>query len=144
MMEANGFIVATTPIIAGNYNDAYQLVLTLQAAFGFIQALGLNLCRSYLNGDKVFDTVACRKTCFNYGLIPNVAENQRNRKTSKRGRRRFFNKEIYKQRFVAERTFAWVDKFKRLLIRLEREDLYFLGGHFIAFALINLRHFCST
>jgi transposase len=73
-----------------------------------------------------------------------VAENKRNRKTAKRGRQRFFNKEIYKQRFVAERTFAWVDKFKRLLIRLEREDVYFLGGHFIAFAMIHLSPFCAN
>jgi transposase len=144
MVEANGFIIATSPIIAGNHNDAYELVSNLQSAFGFIQSLGLDISGSYFNGDKAFDTVACRKTCFNYGLIPNVAENQRNRKTSKRGRKRLFNQEIYKQRFVAERTFAWVDKFKRLLIRLEREDLYFLGGHFIAFAMINLRHFCSS
>ncbi len=53
---------------------------------------------------------------------------------------RLFNKEVYKQRFVAERTFACVDKFKGLLIRLERKDVYFLGGHFIVFAMINLSH----
>jgi transposase len=42
----------------------------------------------------------------------NIPENQRHRQKSKRGRKRLFSAEIYKQRFVAERTFAWVDKFK--------------------------------
>jgi transposase len=67
-------------------------------------------------------------------------ENTRNRKTTKRGRKRLFNAEIYKHRFASERTFAWIDKFKALLVRFERKDAYFLGAHFIAFAMINLRH----
>ena len=140
VVEANGFIVATTDILPGNHNDAYQLVGNLQNTFQFIQARGLSLQGSYFNGDKAFDTRGYRKTCFNYGLIPNTAENKRNRKSIKRGRKRLFNKVIYKQRYIIERTFAWIDKFKRLLIRLEREDSHFLGGHFIAFTLINLRH----
>ncbi len=39
-----------------------------------------------------------------------------------------------------ERTFAWVDKFKRLLIRFERKDAYFKDWHFLVFFLINLHH----
>lgn len=43
-------------------------------------------------------------------------------------------------RFGIERTFAWIDTFKRLLIRFDRNDDYFFGGHGLAFAMINLRH----
>ncbi len=60
-------------------------------------------------------------------------------KTVKPGRRRFFNALIYKQRFTTERTFAWIDKFKRLLIRFERRDAYFLGAHYIVFSLIKFQ-----
>ena len=50
--------------------------------------------------------------------MPNINENKRNRKRSKRGRKRFFNKAILKERFrTIERIFAWEDKFKRLLVR---------------------------
>ena len=58
----------------------------------------------------------------------------------KKGRLRLYNKDIYKRRFVAERSFAWIDKFKSLLVRFEREDTHFFGAHTIAFAMINLRH----
>jgi transposase len=61
----------------------------------------------------------------------------------KRGRKRLFNPEIYKHRFSAERTFAWIDKFKALLVRFERKDAYFFGLHCLAFALINLRDLVS-
>ena len=92
------------------------------------------------NADKAFDTKTARKTCFNHGLIPNIDENKRNRKASKRGRKRLFNPDVYKRRFTSERSFAWIDKFRALLLRFDRCDVYFLGAHFIAFAMINLRH----
>lgn len=52
---------------------------------------------------------------------------------------KIFN-EVYKKRFVIERTFAWIDKFRALVTRYERKDVYWLGFHLIAFTLIN-RHY---
>jgi len=138
--DGHGYIVASTGLLAGNRNDAYNLKPHLQAAFKSLKRLGLDLSGAYFNGDKAFDTKAARKTCFNHGLIPNIDENKRNRKGAKRGRKRLFNSEVYKRRFTSERSFAWIDKFRALLVRFDRRDVYFLGAHFIAFAMINLRH----
>lgn len=138
--DGDGFIIASTGLIAGNHNDAFNLKSHLQTAFKSIKRLGLVIEGAFFNGDKAFDTKAARKTCFNHGLIPNMAENKRNRKGIKRGRPRFFNAEVYKRRFTSERSFAWIDKFRALLLRYERRDAYYLGGHHIAFAMINLRH----
>jgi len=138
--EGHGYIVASTGIVAGNHHDAYHLKPHLQAAFKSLKRLGLDIRNACFNADSAFDTKDARKTCFNYGLRPNIKENQRNRQKPKRGRPRLFEAESYKRRFVAERSFAWIDKFKRLLIRFERKDSYFLGAHHIAFALVNLRH----
>jgi len=138
--DGNGFIIATTGLIAGNHNDAYLLKNHLQNVFKSMKRLGLAIQGAFFNADKAFDTREARKTCFNHGLIPNIDENKRNRKAIKRGRKRLFNVEIYKHRFTSERTFAWSDKFKALLIRFDRKYAYFLGAHFIAKAMINLRH----
>lgn len=138
IMDRNGYVVASTGILAGNHNDAYNLKDHLQTAFREMKQLGLPLKGAYFNADMAFDTREARKTCFNHGLIPNIPENTRNRQQTKRGRPRLFNAAVYADRFCAERTFAWVDKFKRLLIRFERYDACFLGAHQLAFALINL------
>lgn len=138
--DGDGFIIATTGLIAGNHNDAYHLKSHLQTAFKSMKRLGLAIQDAFFNADKAFDTKDARKTCFNHGLIPNMDENKRNRKATKRGRKRLFNAEVYKRRFASERTFAWIDKFKALLVRFDRRNAYFLGAHFIAFAMINLRH----
>lgn len=140
IMDKHGYVVASTGIIAGQHNDAFNLKAHLQTAFRDMKQLGLRLKSAYFNADMAFDTRDARKTCFNYGLIPNIPENPRNRQQPKRGRKRLFNAQVYAGRFCAERTFAWVDKFKRLLIRFERYDACFLGAHYLAFALINLRH----
>jgi len=140
IMDGNGYVVASTGIIAGNHNDAYHLKPHLQSAFKEMKRWGLGIKGAYFNADMAFDTKDARKTCFNHGLIPNIPENSRNRKQTKRGRKRLFKPEVYRRRFCAERTFAWVDKFKRLLIRFERYDVCFLGAHYIAFTMINLRH----
>jgi hypothetical protein len=49
---------------------------------------GLRLAGSYLNLDGGFDSKHNRKAIFNAGLIPNIKENPRNRKSTKRGRKR--------------------------------------------------------
>ena len=129
-----------TQFLAGNHNDAYNLVPSLRTAFKRLKCLGLCLTATFFNADSAFDSRAARKVCFNHGLTPNIAQNKRNRKKPKRGRKRLFDKEVYKHRFSAERSFAWIDKFRSLPVRFERKDVYCLGAHFIAFAMINLRH----
>jgi hypothetical protein len=138
--DAKGYIIASTGIIAGNHNDIYELKSHLQTAFKEMKQLGLDFQGAYLNADGIFDIKEARKTCFNYGVIPNIPENKRSRKGAKRGPKPLFDEEIYHRRYATERTFAWIDSYKRLLIRFERKDGLFLGTHHLAFALINLRH----
>jgi hypothetical protein len=45
--------------------------------------------------DAGFDSTYNRQCIFNAGMIPNIKENPRNRKTTKRGRKRFFNAAIH-------------------------------------------------
>ena len=77
------------------------------------------------------------------GMIPNIKENPRNRKGTKRGRKRLFNAAIHALRMRVERTFAWEDKFKRVLLRFERIQQRHYGMKLMAYTLINLRAFCG-
>lgn len=127
-------------MIAGNHSDSYELIDRLKSLFRQLDHLELEYSDAFFNGDAAFDTKAARKFLWNRGVHPNIPENKRNRKRVKRGRRRHFAKNVYKLRFVSERTFAWIDKFKRLLVRFERKKVYWMGFHFLAFTLINIRN----
>jgi len=107
--------------------------------------IGASIQGSIMSLDSVYDSFKNRKMIFNSKMIPNIPENKRNRKSTKRGKKRNFCGEIFKERFrTIERLFAWEDKFKRLLLRFERKSENHFGMKLIAFTIINLRHFCCT
>jgi hypothetical protein len=106
--------------------------------------VGLDLPGASLNLDGGFDSTRNRKCIFNAGMIPNISENPRNRKRPKRGRKRLFKAAIHGLRMRVERTFAWEDKFKRLLLRFECIQQRHYGMKLMAYTLINLRQFCGT
>jgi hypothetical protein len=106
--------------------------------------VGLDLTGAYLNLDSGFDSKHNRKCIFNAGMIPNIKENPRNCKSTKRGRKRLFNEALHALRTHVDRTFAWEDKFKRLLLQFERIHQRHYGMKLLAYTLINLRSFFVT
>ena len=79
---------------------------SLKALKKVAKEVGVDLRGAYLNLDGGFDSARNRKSIFNAGLIPNIKENPRNRKGTKRGRKRLFNAAIHALRMRVERTFA--------------------------------------
>jgi transposase len=116
----------------------------LKALKRMAKTVGLDLGGAYLNLDAGFDSTHNRKCIFNAGMIPNIKENLRNRKRTKRGRKRFFNAAIHALRTRVDRTFAWEDKFKRLLLRFEHLQQRHFGMKLLAYTLINVREFCGA
>ena len=140
--DRNCNVLAPFITAPGNRNE-YQL---FKAAFNPLKKIssevGIKISGSVMSLDGVYDSQSNRKLIFNNGMTPNINENKRNRKKTKRGRKRLFSKTIFKERFrTIERVFAWEDKFKRLLIRFERiSDLHY-GFKLLAYSMINLRYF---
>jgi hypothetical protein len=116
----------------------------LKALKRVAKTVGLDLGGAYLNLDAGFDSTHNRQCIFNAGMIPNIKENPRNRKRTKRGRQRFFNAAIHALRTRVDRTLAWEDKFKRLLLRFERIQQRHYGMKLLAYTLINVREFCGA
>jgi transposase len=116
---------------------------SLKALKQVAKQVGLDLRGASLNLDGGFDSAHNRQCMFNAGLSPNIKENPRNRKTPKRGRKRCFNEAIHALRMRVERTFAWEDTFKRLLLRFERIQQRHYGMKLMAYTLMNLRAFCG-
>lgn len=135
-----------TPYIqaAGNKNESPLFLPALESLKNMTKKIGASIVGSIMSLDGVYDSKQNRKAIFNSKMIPNIPENKRNRKKNKRGKTRIFDKEIFAERFqTIERLFAWEDKFKRLLLRFERKSENHFGMKLIAFAMINLRHFCN-
>jgi len=144
IIDNNGSVLAPLPVAPVNKADMILLPEGLKGLKRVAKRTGLVLEGAYLNLDGGFDSKANRKAIFNAGLIPNIKENPRNRKTTKRGRKRWFNAVIHALRERVERTFAWEDKFKRLLLRFEYIQQRHYGMKLMAYTLINVRRFCRA
>lgn len=143
LVDNHGYVLSPLTIAPVNEVDMVLLPQGLKDLKRVARTAGLTLLGAVLNLDAGFDSKTNRKCIFNAGLRPNIKENPRNRQKPKRGRKRFFDDALYKLRFIVERTFAWEDKFKRLLLRFETKQIHHLGFKLIAFTLINLRGFCG-
>ena len=135
-------MLAPLPVAPVNTADTVLLPEGLKALKRVARLTGLDLKGAYLNLDGGFDSQSNRKAIFTAGLIPNIKENPRNRKAPKRGRKRLFHAAIHALRERVERTFAWEDKFKRVLLRFEYPQRRHYGMKLMAYTLINLRRFC--
>jgi transposase len=144
IIDNHGYVLSPLPVAPVNEADMVLLPDALRVLKRVAKLLGWDLKGSYLNLDGGFDSKHNRKVLFNAGMIPNIKENPRNRKTTKRGRKRLFNQAIHRLRDRVERTFAWEDKFKRLLMRFERIQRRHYAMKLTAYTMINVRHFCGA
>lgn len=135
-------IISPMVMAPGNRHESPLFIKAFSHLKNIASKVGLSLKGCIMSLDSAYDSIKNRKAIFNSGLIPNIKENPRNRKSTKRGAKRLYRDDIYQERFrTVERAFAWEDKFKRLLLRFEHKASNHLGMKLLGYTLINLRHF---
>lgn len=107
--------------------------------------LMLEIRSSCLTLDPGFDSLSNKLFIREAGMIPVIKPNLRRNKNPERinlildGFECY--KPIYSQRYIIERTFAWEDVYRKLVIRYEKLQATHLGFKYLAYSMINLRHF---
>jgi len=111
IIDNNGYVLAPVPVAPVNETDMVLLPDSLKAVEegGQRGRAGPQRCLSQFSmAALILPTIA---SAFSMPvMIPNIKENPRNRKGTKRGRKRLFNAAIHALRMRVERTFAWEDK----------------------------------
>jgi transposase len=89
-----------------------------------------------LIGDNAYDADKLDTRLRSYG-IELISPQRCNRKNKTQDLRRLRR---YRRRWKIERLFAWLQNFRRLVVRYERHAENFLGTLYLGFCLILLRH----
>ena len=142
LTDNRGLPLACSDVIAGQHNDAYELNTYMAQILSQLKNENLNHDGLFLNAG--FDTEAFKTYCTQHGIISNIDCNSRNGKTDGENQEYVFDALLYKCRYVIERTNAWLDAFKTLLVRFETNDKHWRAWHFIAFIVILLRKLKTT
>jgi transposase len=135
LSDVNGIPIACSEPIAGNHNDAFELVKNFENMTDSLQKSGISFDGLFLNADAGFDSRPFRNCLYKHDIIDNIDQNKRNGKNDVS----FFDDQLYKQRFVIERTNAWLDAFKAILVRFETKKSHWKALNIIAFTIILLR-----
>jgi hypothetical protein len=143
-IDHHGSGFAPVPVAPVNETAMVLLPESLHALQQGAKEVGVDLRGAYRNLEGGFASAHHRQGRFHAGLLPHLPENPRNRQRPKRGRKRLCNAAMHALRMRVERTFAWADTFKRLLLRFERIQRRHYGMKLLAYTWINLRKFCGA
>jgi transposase len=137
LTDNKGLPLTCSSVIAGNHNDVFELKAYMNQMKKQLEQSNLSFDGIFMNADAGFDCFAFKNFCMQNGVFPNVDRNWRNGVNEEDPF--VFDEELYERRYVIERTNAWLDAFKTLLIRFETNDTHWRTWHFIAFIVILLR-----
>jgi len=142
-----GNIVAPLVVNSVNVHDTRLFPDSLFNLLELFDQLNLSfdIRNSFLTLDSGFDSQFNRNLISEFNLIPVIKPNARGLKdrTKRYERLDMFEKykDIYSQRYIIERCFAWEDKYRKLVIRYEKLQSTHLGFKYLAFSMINFRWF---
>ena len=109
------------------------------------ELVNLDIKGAKLTLDSGFDSERNHAIISNAELVPVIKPNRRGTKNEDKLHAMFEKeeeqKEVYKQRYKVERTFAWEDTYRKTNIRYEKLSETHMGFKYLAYSLINLRWF---
>lgn len=138
LTDRQGIPLACSDPIPGNHNDLFEIEKSVYKITDTLKQSDIEVEGLFMNADAGFDGKQLRGICNELGIVANFDINKRNSKDNTQADY-YFDDQLYKERFVIERTNAWIDGFKNLVIRYETKAKHWLGFHYLAFSVILLR-----
>lgn len=121
------------------FNDSFNSLIETADLFEF------DLTGVPITFDSAFDNLDTKNEILTRGMIPIIKPNLRGLKNQIRINQILDNfeavEDIYKERIAVERFFAWEDTYRKLVIRYEKLRCTHDGFKFLAYSMINFRHF---
>jgi len=138
LTDRQGLPLAMSAPIDGNHNDLFEIEIFFTGILADLKQSDIEVRGLFLNADAGFDSEGFRTLCDANDIIANIDFNKRNSKNT--DNQPLKDDELYKERFSVERTNAWIDAFKALLIRFETKASNWMSSHYLAFSLIHIRN----
>jgi transposase len=139
LSDRQGLPIAMSEPISGNHNDLHDIEVQFEVVTATLEQADIPLDGLFLNADAGFDSKNFREACSQKEIHANVCFNKRNGNTQER--EEYFDQELYDQRYVVERTNAWMDSFRSLLNRFDTTVESWKGFNYLAFFVIALKKF---
>lgn len=95
-----------------------ELVTNFEMMMRPFKSSNIRLDGLLLNIDADFNITEFREYCYKNDIVDNIKRNKRNGKNVNS----LLDNELYRKRFIIERTNAWLDGFKAILARFQTKS----------------------
>ncbi len=116
-------------------------VKLLEATLDSLEIPGKKVRPECLVADRGYDSNKARQLIESRGMLPIIPARGNNTKATHQDGRHLRR---YGNRWIIERTNAWLQNFRRLVVRYERSHIIFTGLIHMAFAMMILKRFISS
>lgn len=134
--DRQGLPLAMSEPQKGNHADLYEIAQRVDELAAQLRECGLRTEGLFNNADAGFNAKSFRAALESHEIIANICHNPRNGEPAEDY---LFDDELYKERFVIERTNAWMDGFRSILIRFDTTVSSWKGWNYLAFAVVFLK-----
>lgn len=116
-------------------------VKLLEATLDSLDIPGRQVHPERLIADRGYDSNKARQLIEGKGMLPIIPARENNTKATHQDGRHLRR---YSNRWIIERTNAWIQNFRRLVVRYERSVIIFTALIHMAFAMMILKRFMSS
>ena len=116
-------------------------VKLLEATLDSLDIPGKKVQPERLIADKGYDSNKARQLIESRGMLPIIPARKNSTKATHQDGRHM---KRYRNRWIIERTNAWLQNFRRWVVRYERSHIIFEGLIHMAFAMMILKRFISS
>lgn len=134
--DRQGLPLAMSEPQKGNHADVFEIKERVGEMAEGLKSCGLSTDGLFNNADAGFDAKDFRIALGEHGIIANVCPNPRNADPKEDY---LFDEELYKERWVIERTNAWMDGFRSVLTRFDTTVSSWKGWNYLAFIVVFLK-----
>ena len=139
LSDRNGILLAMSEPQSGNHTDIFEIEDRIDEIMRQLLNAGIPVDGLFCNLDAGFDGRALRLALDKHGVVSNVCPNRRNGADSYA--EYCFDKEMYCERWIVERSNAWMDAFKAILVRFDTTVSSWKAWNYLAFIVIFLKKF---
>ena len=119
LVDSKGLVVSYLSPVAGNHNDLYNIKTSWLAMIHDLKQMNIQVDGLFINADAGFDAEHLRHLCEDHGIHLNAPINKRSAKVDFDFHEWYFDQQMYEQRFVVERTNAWMDANRSMSVRYD-------------------------
>ncbi|MDO4728290.1 MAG: hypothetical protein Q4B43_04710 [Bacteroidota bacterium] len=118
MSDRQGLMLAMSQPVSGEHHDLYNIEVHFEEVTSVLKRAGIRTEGLFVNFDAGFYSENLRKITASEGIVANICENKRNKKSDSETEN-YFDKKRYKERYTIERSNAWMDSFRSVLNRFD-------------------------